>query len=176
MLIQLRRVTKRPDARERTFSNWFVDGELMFAGLELPIAPPPGCKLHAMPVGKFRVRMTRSNKFSKRAGVDVYLPQIFDRPGVVTMFGGKPVDVCGLRLHSGNVVNAIPFGLPGGPRVLGYDAADPNRTDSDGCPLVGLSFTGDGKSITRGRDAQKLLIRLIEEAAARGELVELEVS
>lgn len=175
MLIQIKRVKNRADARKRTFSNIFVDGALTFAGLELPTQAPPGATLRAMPTGKFIVRMTRSNKFSKRAGVDVYLPQIFDRPGNVTIWKGRAVDNCGLRLHSGNVVNAIPFGQPGGPKQLGYNANDPNRTDSDGCPLVGLGFTGDGESITRGRDAQKLLIELIEAAAARGEVVELSV-
>ena len=45
----------------------------------------------AIPAGKYRIVITRSNRFSRRAGHDVLTPQLLDVPGFT-----------GIRIHCGN--------------------------------------------------------------------------
>lgn len=45
----------------------------------------------AMPYGTYRLIVDRSNRFSKKAGYDVYLPLFLDTPGFA-----------GCRIHTGN--------------------------------------------------------------------------
>ena len=99
-----------------------------------------------------------------------------DLPGHTTLFHGKPINDCGIRLHGGNVVNSIPVGQEGGPKPGPYDVNDQKRTDSDGCPLAGTAWGADGKSTTGSQAALAPLQAKVQAALDRGEAVTLTIS
>ena len=162
-------------------SNWTrsllaVDGKPECKILELPVTPLVAGGIFAIPAGTYAVTIDRSNRFSARAGHDVYLIHITDLPGHTTLFHGKPLSECGIRLHGGNVVNSIPVGFLGGPQPGPYDVNDAHRTDSDGCLLAGTDWGVDGKSTTGSQAALAPLQAKVQAALNRGEAVTLTIS
>ena len=146
-----------------------VDGVKQGVILELPLVPLVTGGLFAFPAGDYQILVNRSNRFSALAGHDVILPLIQDLPGRTTLFHGQPVNGCGLRQHGGNVVNSIPVGQKGGPKPGPYDVNDPNRTDSDGCQLLGVSFGPDQRSTVSSRAALAPYLAKLLAAQGRGE-------
>jgi hypothetical protein len=158
-------------------SHWLVDNQPECVGLELPLMPYVPGGLHAIPAGQYQVTYTKSARFSRLVGHDVFLPLILDLPErtTPTLFNGVPLNDCGIRIHGGNVVNSIPVGRPGGPQST-YNENDPNRTDSDGCLLVGTSFGADGKSLVCSQDALRPLVDKIAAAYAAQQVISLTIS
>ena len=159
-----------------TVDRWLVNAAYQCVGLELPtVAPVPGGLL-AIPAGTYNVIYNQSARFSALAGRPVYLPLILDEPGTTTLFHGVPIDTCGVRIHSGNVVNGIPAGQPGGPRPGPYDVSDPLRTDVTACLIVGTGLGADGKTLLNSRIALAPLITQIAQAQVRGEKITLTIT
>jgi len=78
-----------------------------------------GAKIHgqtAIPYGKYKIVVTLSNRFSKLAGKDVYLPQLLNVPGFE-----------GIRIHSGNKPEDTEGCLLPG-TVKGIDSVGNSRT------------------------------------------------
>lgn len=95
-------------------------------------APQRSC----IPAGKYRLAWTRSNRFSKAAGHDVFTWEILDVPGRG-----------GIRIHTGNY-------------------AGPKLSDSLGCPLPCMEWTDinkDGEMDgARSGEAMGKLLKLLE--------------
>lgn len=162
-------------------SNWTrsllaVDGVPECKILELPLVPLVPGGIFAIPAGEYQVVITRSPRFSARAGRDVLLMRLLDLPGHTTRFHGKHIDDCGILIHGGNVVNSILVGQKGGPKPGPYDVSDPNRTDSDACLLAGSAWGADGKSTTGSRNALGPLQAKVQAALDRGEAVTLTIT
>jgi len=134
--------------------------------------------LYAIPAGQYQVQYTRSERFSILAGQDIWLPVVLDLPvcATPTLFHGKPIDDCGIRIHGGNVVNSILWGQPGGPASPVYNVNDPNRTDSEGCLLVGIAFGSDDKSLLESQAALRPLVTKIANACDNGVSITLTIS
>ena len=153
-----------------------VDGVQEAVILELPLKPLVPGGTFAFPAGNYQLVVNRSNRFSLIAGHDVILPLIQDLPGRTTLFHGQPVNGCGLRQHGGNVVNSIPVGQKGGPKPGPYNVNDPNRTDSEGCQLLGSSFGADHRSTVSSRAALAPYLAKLTAAQSRGETIFLTVT
>ena len=173
MLISVFRKTL---AENYTVDRWLVNAQYQCMGLELPtVAPVPGGLL-AIPAGTYQVVYNQSARFSLLAGHAVYLPQLLDLPGRTTLFHGQPISGCGIRIHSGNVVNGIPAGQTGGPRVGPYNVNDPLRTDVIGCLIVGTGLGADGKTLLNSRIALAPLVSRIAAAQTAGEAITLTIT
>jgi hypothetical protein len=110
-------------------------------------------KKTAIPCGRFKVTLSRSERFSRRASekasklaghpvtVDVILPEIHDVPGF-----------SGVRMHGGN-----------------------DADDTEGCPCLGLTKVDDNH-IANCAPAIHGLIERMKEAEANGEDVWITVS
>lgn len=159
-----------------TRSTLTVDGVAQAVILELPLVPLVAGGTFAFPPGAYQLVVNRSNRFSLIAGHDVILPLIQDLPGRTTLFHGRPVNECGLRQHGGNVVNSIPVGQKGGPKPGPYDVNDPNRTDSEGCQLLGVAFGADRRSTVSSRAALAPYLAKLLAAQARRESIFLTVT
>lgn len=159
-----------------TRSRLFVDTVPQCVFLELPLAPLVRGGLFAIPAGNYQIIVNQSARFSALAGHPVILPLILDLPGRTTLFHGKALNDCGIRQHGGNVVNSIPQGHPGGPKPGPYDVNDPNRTDSIGCQLAGLSFGPDHRSTVSSRAALAPYQALLQAAQDRKEVIYLTIA
>jgi len=147
---------KRDDdqLQHRTFGQMFVDGAKQCETLEDPVrevegAPVTNWKVKsdtAIPRGRYRLVVDRSEKFSKRASakaghpVDVLMPHLLNVPGFD-----------GIRIHSGNT-----------------------EKDVEGCILVGTARSDIG--ILNSRVAYNELFADIQEALANGEQVWITVA
>lgn len=163
-------VTRTQRAPNFTLSTWAVDQVHECVGVELPVLPPCPGGIHAVPEGRYRVFITRSTRFSQLAGHDVFKPLLQDLPGRTTLLHGKPLNDCGIRIHSGNVVNGYPVGHPQGPKSAVYDPQDPLRNDSLGCLLAGLAYW-QGRGVSGSQAAANRLQAKIAAALGRGEKV-----
>ena len=88
---------------ESTISEILIDGSFECYAIEdldreldsdMPLSEITDIKvMHktAIPTGRYKVVITRSNRFSAKAGKDVFLPLLLDVPGFA-----------GVRIHSGN--------------------------------------------------------------------------
>ncbi len=140
--------------QHRTFGQLFVDGAKQCETLEDPVREVDGATVEnwkvkgdtAIPRGRYRVVVDRSEKFSKRASakagypVDVLMPHLLNVPGFE-----------GIRIHSGNT-----------------------EKDVEGCILVGTKRTAT--AILESRIAFNELFADIREALANGEQVWIEVA
>jgi len=84
---------RQPSADGATIGELFVDGAHECYTCE-DVVRAPGVKVPgetAIPAGKYRVIVNRSERFSRLAGKDVYLPLLLDVPGFD-----------GVRMHTGN--------------------------------------------------------------------------
>lgn len=90
MVIRIKRTSYLSD---RTLGVVTVDGTKFGYSLE-DLVRTDGSKVAgktAIPAGTYRVEWNRSNRFSKIAGKDVFMPLLMDVPGFA-----------GVRIHSGN--------------------------------------------------------------------------
>lgn len=95
----------------------------------------------AIPAGKYRIIISYSNRFKKQ------MTQLINIRGGNILFGNRPIDVCGVRIHGGNT-----------------------EADSHGCPLLGENFdTVEGKVYNCAKINQRL-IDIVTEADKRGEV------
>lgn len=159
-----------------TRSRLFVDTVPQCVFLELPLQPLVPGGLFAIPAGQYQIIVNQSTRFSALAGHPVFLPLILDLPGHTTLFHGKALNDCGIRQHSGNVVNSIPQGQPGGPKPGAYDVNDPHRTDSIGCQLAGTAFGPGGRSTVSSRAALAPYQALLQAAQDRKETIYLTIT
>lgn len=143
-------VMRKPSAKGATLSTWHVDGQPQCVGVEDEIRPYGQYRygVTAIPDGTYGVVIDRSNRFSARAGRDVFLPRLVDLPGKVRLFGGRPVGTCGIRIHGGN-----------------------RPEDSEGCLLPGSRFGADGRTVEASQAALAPLFVKIQAAIQRGEQV-----
>lgn len=158
-----------------TRSRAYVDGVLVCVFLELPLQPLVVGGLRALVDGEYQVIVNKSNRLSLAAGRDVFTPLILDLPGHTTIFNGKPLNECGIRQHSGNVVNSIPQGQPGGPAPGPYNVNDPNRTDVIGCMIAGTGFGAGNRSTVNSRIAMAKYQPILLAAQNRREAITLTV-
>lgn len=143
-------VNRRPSYNKATLSSVYVDGQPQCVVCE-DVLRPYGQYVYgetAIPEGTYGVVIDRSERFSARAGHDVFLPRLTDIPGKVRLFGGRPVGQCGIRIHGGN-----------------------RPTDSEGCLLTGSAFGADKCSVDASQAALAPLIARIRAALQRGEQV-----
>jgi hypothetical protein len=168
-------VIRRPGTKTCLLSTWWVDGFAQCVGIELPAVPLVPGGLRALAAGTYAVRTAYSPRFSGLTGKPTFKPRLFDLPGRTTLFGGRPLNECGVEIHSGNVVNSIPAGQPGGPKPGPYDPNDPHRTDAHGCLLTGTAFGADGHSTVNSRVAFEALNAKILAAEAAHEGIKLTI-
>ena len=86
-------LTRAPSANGFTLGRLAIDGQFVCWTCE-DVARPGGPKIPgetAIPEGRYRVIVDRSERFSRAAGHDVFLPLLLDVPGY-----------SGVRIHSGN--------------------------------------------------------------------------
>lgn len=84
-------VKRKPTYNEATLGELFIDEHFECHSLEDAIRETKIPGRTAIPAGRYRVIIDRSNRFSRLAGVDVFLPLLCDVPGFE-----------GVRIHSGN--------------------------------------------------------------------------
>jgi hypothetical protein len=87
-------IQRRPSAKGATLSTWYLDGQLECYGCEDVVRGPAEKKVHgqsAIPAGTYPVIINRSERFSRIAKKDVFLPLLVDVPGYA-----------GVRIHPGN--------------------------------------------------------------------------
>jgi len=85
-------VRRGPSAQGATIGQLYVNGEHECYTLEDEVREGPKVPGEtAIPEGRYRVTITRSNRFSKAAGHDVFTPELQDVPGF-----------SGIRIHKGN--------------------------------------------------------------------------
>lgn len=145
------RIYRQPGPIDTPGELW-IDGAFYCYTMEDKVRPAgekvPG-ETAILP-GKYRIVVTKSPAFG------IYLPRFksFD-PNNKTMFGGLPIDDCGVLFHGGNT-----------------------HKDSRGCVLVGrnrfTSFSGQGNTIS-GSTATDLTL-LIQAAINQGKEVVCEIS
>jgi hypothetical protein len=142
-------IIRKPSEKGCTLSTWYVDGQYQCVGIEDVVRGQGQPKVHgqtAIPAGTYRVRNTMSTRFKR------ILPQLFDQPGKTTLFGSRPIDNCGVRIHSGNYA-----------------------TDTEGCLLPGTTVAAGGTMVTNSRVAFDSLFAKINEALARKETITLTI-
>lgn len=94
---------------DRTFGAIYADGVFLAHTLEDVVREKDGVPVEqwkvknvtAIPHGRYRVIITRSERFSRKAGHDVYLPELLSVPGFdkIRIHGGnKPEDTEGCIL------------------------------------------------------------------------------
>lgn len=79
--------------KESTLGKLYIDG-YYFANTLEDVVRAPGSKVAgktAIPTGRYRVIWNKSNRFSRLAGRDVFMPLLLDIPGFA-----------GVRIHTGN--------------------------------------------------------------------------
>lgn len=126
-----------------TISEFWVDDTLFGYCLEDKIRPE-GEKIHgqtAIPYGKYLVKMTMSNRFKKM------MPLIYNKTDY-SVQDSKGIKWLGVRIHAGNT-----------------------DKDTDGCLLIGKSFSKD--FVGNSRKACNELYELIEKAEKENEIIEL---
>lgn len=149
-------IKRRLSANGCTIGDLFIDGQHQCVTLEDVVRPDSAPKIFgqtAIPVGSYRVIINRSNRFSAKAGYDVFLPLLLNLPGGTIRFGGQLIDDCGVRIHPGNFA-----------------------ADTEGCLLVGTQAAADGKSIESSRIAFSVVFPKIQKAIAVGQTVTLTVT
>jgi hypothetical protein len=72
----------------------------------------------AIPHGRYKLIRTMSNRFKK------VMPLLVNLPGQNILFGGRPIQECGVRIHGGNTT-----------------------ADTHGCPLLGMETDPTNKTI-----------------------------
>jgi hypothetical protein len=88
-----------PSVIDRTFGALYADGQFLAHTLEDVVREKAGVpvtewkikNVTAIPAGRYRVIITRSERFSAKAGHDVYLPELLSVPGFDK-----------IRIHGGN--------------------------------------------------------------------------
>ncbi|MDO7877373.1 DUF5675 family protein [Hymenobacter sp. ASUV-10] len=133
-------LTRTTFTEESTIGELFVDGKFECYVLEDVVRQPGQAKVWgktAIPTGKYQVRITYSNRFRRR------LPLLVNVAGGAIQFGGRRIDDCGVRIHSGNT-----------------------SADTEGCLLVGLDQKTD--FVGRSRDAFSRLLPRLQDAVAAG--------
>jgi hypothetical protein len=88
-----------PSIVDRTFGGLYADGVFLAHTLEDVVRELDGIPVDewkvqnktAIPHGRYRVIITRSERFSRKAGHDVYLPELLSVPGFDK-----------IRIHGGN--------------------------------------------------------------------------
>ena len=138
-------IIRKPTEKGCTISTWYVDNAPFCVGLEDVVRGQGQPKIFgqtAIPAGTYQVKVTMSTRFKRR------LPQLFDMPGKVTMFGSRAIGNCGIRIHSGNYA-----------------------TDTEGCLLPGLAVAAGGTMVTNSRIAFERLFARIETAIENNEPV-----
>jgi len=138
-------IIRRPSEKGCTISTWYVDNQPFCVGLEDVVRGQGQPKIFgqtAIPTGSYQVKVTMSTRFKRR------LPQLFDFPGKVTMFGNRPIGACGIRIHPGNYA-----------------------TDTEGCLLPGLTVAAGDTMVTNSRIAFEKLFARIETAIEKEEPV-----
>jgi len=142
-------IIRKPSEKGCTISNWYVDGQPFCVGLEDVVRGQGQPKIFgqtAIPAGTYQVKVTMSNRFKRR------LPELSDLPGKVTMFGGRVIGSCGIRIHPGNYA-----------------------TDTQGCLLPGLTVAAGGTMVTNSRIAFEKLFARIETAIEKEEPVTITI-
>ena len=143
-------IIREPSAQGATLSTWYVDGKLQCVGLE-DVVRPYGEYVYsktAIPAGTYHVIVNRSQRFSAKAGHDVFLPLLIDVPGHERLFGGRPVGTCGIRIHGGN-----------------------RPEDTEGCLLPGSRVGANGASVEASQAAFQPLFAKIQAALKAGDTV-----
>jgi hypothetical protein len=114
---------RQPSNNGATIGHLIVDGDWECFTIE-DVVRPPGVKVPgetAIPAGKYAVIVNRSERFSRLAGRDVFLPLLVNVPGF-----------SGVRIHQGNlatetegcILPGLAVGTMGGkPAVLQSAAA-----------------------------------------------------
>jgi hypothetical protein len=142
-------IIRKPSANGCTLSTWYVDGKYQCVGIEDVVRGQGQPKIFgqtAIPVGTYQVRNTMSTRFKK------VLPQLFDVDGKATLFGGRPIDKCGVRIHPGNYA-----------------------TDTEGCLLPGTGIAASGTMVTSSVVAFNQLFTKITQALEDKEAVTLTI-
>jgi hypothetical protein len=142
-------IIRKPSANGCTLSTWYVDSKYQCVGLEDVVRGQGQPKVHgqtAIPAGTYQVRNTMSARFGK------VLPQLFDMPGKVTLFGARPIGECGVRIHPGNYA-----------------------IDTEGCLLPGTGIAAGGTMVTSSVAAFTQLMAKITRALTAGEPVTLAI-
>ena len=150
-------VARRPSAKGATLSTWLVNGVVECFGCEDVVRPAGQPFVRgetAISPGTYKVIVNRSERFSAIAKKDVLLPLLLNLPGSNILFGGRRIDECGIRIHSGNT-----------------------QADTDGCLLPGQKLGADGASVAGGtsRPAFEALFAKIQAALAAKEAVTLTI-
>jgi hypothetical protein len=142
-------IIRKPSAKGCTISTWYVDTQLFCVGLEDVVRGQGAPKIFgqtAIPVGTYQVKVTMSRRFKRR------LPELSDMPGHATLFGGRLIGDCGIRIHPGNYA-----------------------TDTEGCLLPGLTVAAGGTMVTSSKIAFEKLFARIETALEKHEPVTLTI-
>ena len=146
MHLDLKRTTF---SKESTIGELFVDGAFECYVLEDVVRQPGEAKVFgktAIPAGTYQVKVTYSNRFRR------LLPLLVNVAGGNIQFGGRRIDECGVRIHSGN-----------------------KPEDTEGCLLPGTRLGADGRSVEASRVAFDALFAKINAALAGGEKVTLTI-
>jgi hypothetical protein len=138
-------IIRKPSANGCTLSSWYINGQPFCVGIEDVVRGQGQPKVFgqtAIPTGTYQVRVTMSTHFKRE------LPLLTDMPGHTTLFGGRPIGECGVRIHPGNYA-----------------------TDTEGCLLPGTAIADGGTMVTNSRAAFNALFALIQDALAKHEPV-----
>jgi hypothetical protein len=142
-------IIRQPSAKGCTISTWYVDGQRFCVGLEDVVRGQGQPKIFgqtAIPTGTYQVQVTMSTRFKRR------LPLLSDLPGKATLFGGRLLGTCGIRIHPGNYA-----------------------TDTEGCLLPGVAVAAGGTMVSNSRIAFEKLFARIETALAKSEPVTITI-
>jgi hypothetical protein len=113
-----------PSVVDRTFGALYADGVFLAHTLEDVVRELDGIPVDewkvqdktAIPHGRYRVIITRSGRFSRKAGHDVYLPELLSVPGFdkIRIHGGNgPEDTDGcILVGDQRVANKEIFNCP----------------------------------------------------------------
>jgi hypothetical protein len=92
-------VIRRHYTTKSTISDVYLDGHLYCQCLEDVVRWPEAPKVQdqtAIPAGSYKVVLTLSNRFKR------VLPLLLNVKGGSIQFGGRNLDECGIRIHTGN--------------------------------------------------------------------------
>jgi hypothetical protein len=101
----------------------------------------------AIPHGKYKLILTMSNRFKK------VMPLVVNLPGQNILFGGRPIQDCGVRIHGGNTT-----------------------ADTHGCPLLGQETDTASKTVRNCASVNIDLRDIISRATTAGEEVILQIN